>query len=84
MAKILICSLGGAIVGGFLLFVVAQVGEAPVVYFPVHKPGTTGMQDVINYQAIVSKFAIIMGVCTGGVVGAIAGSDCDGTKEGAS
>jgi len=69
------CAVAGAVVGGILLFLVAQIGEAPIVWFPVHLPGTNGMQDAVSYERIVTKFAVIMGVCSGAVVGAIVGSN---------
>jgi hypothetical protein len=74
MAKVLVCSFGGAVVGGLLLFLVTQIGEPAVVYRPVHQAGTAGMQDAINYQPIISKFAVVMGTGFGAIVGAIAGS----------
>ena len=73
MVKVLACAAVGAIVGGVLLFVVSQIGEDAVVFYPIHQAGTLGKQDAINYGAIVTRFALIMGVCAGAIVGAIAG-----------
>jgi hypothetical protein len=74
MVRTALGALAGAVIGGVLLFLVAQIGDPAVVYYLVHTPGTSGFQDAINYQAVMSRFAIIMGVCSGAVAGAIAGA----------
>ena len=81
MIKVTVCSLAGALIGGLLLFTVAQIGESPVVYYPVHEPGKIGFNDAINYARLVSRFAVIMGSCSGAIVGAIAGAARNGSTR---
>jgi hypothetical protein len=53
---------------------IAMVGGDPIVRYPVRLPGTLGMQDVIDYGNLVFKFALIMGVSSGAIAGAIVGT----------
>jgi hypothetical protein len=74
MIRVIVCALVGAVIGGVLLLLVSRIGEQPVVWYPVHQPGTSGLQDAVDYSRLVDKFAAVLGVCSGAIVGSIAGA----------
>jgi hypothetical protein len=64
----------GAILGGAVLAAVAAVGAEPAVTIPIPHANGTVRPEIISLASVVSKFAVIMGVCTGALIGALAGS----------
>jgi hypothetical protein len=73
MARVICCSILGAIVAGVILAIVASSGSPLVVSVPIPlASGAISHQD-ISLASIISKIAVILGVCTGALTGALAG-----------
>lgn len=64
----------GAMIGGVVVPLVSNVGGEATVNHPVHMPGTSGYQDLIRYDALVFKFALVLGTCSGAIAGAVVGA----------
>ena len=63
----------GAIVGGAILAAVAAFGADPAVTIPMPQTNGGVRPETISLASIVSKVAVVLGVCTGALVGALAG-----------
>jgi hypothetical protein len=74
MTRVVGASLVGAILGGVVLAVVAAVGPNPAVTIPIPQANGTVRPETISLASIVSKIAVILGVCTGALVGGLAGA----------
>jgi hypothetical protein len=73
MAKVVLAALLGAIVGGFGLTLLVKAGPAPVISVPMPQPGAGPTPVAVDLSGIVSKLALIAGVCSGSLIGALAG-----------
>ena len=74
MARVIYSSLLGAILGGLILAMVAGFGTDAAVTVPMPQANGGVHNETISVGGIVSKLAIIFGVCTGAMVGALAGA----------
>jgi hypothetical protein len=74
MAKVVTSSAFGAILGGVILAMVANAGSEAAVIVPMPQANGSVRNETISVGSIVSKLAIIVGVCTGALVGALAGA----------
>jgi hypothetical protein len=74
MARVIYSSLLGAILGGLILAMVANFGSDAAVTVPMPQANGGTHNETISVGGIVSKLAIIFGVCTGAMVGALAGA----------
>ena len=69
MGKVALSALVGAIVGGVILVLVAKMGGPAVI-----QVGTAAsVPQAVNLDGIVFKLALLLGVSTGALVGALAG-----------
>jgi len=74
MARVLYSSILGAILGGVVLAMVANFGAEAAVTVPMPQANGGTHNETISLAGIVSKLAVILGVCTGALVGALAGA----------
>jgi len=74
MMRVIGGSLLGAILGGVVLAVVAMVGPDPAVTIPIPQANGTVRPETISLASLVSKIAVILGVCSGALVGGLAGA----------
>lgn len=74
MTRVVGAALLGAILGGLVLAVVAAVGPDPAVTIPIPHANGTARPETISLASIISKLAVILGVCTGALVGGLAGA----------
>jgi len=74
MIRVVSASLLGAILGGVVLAIVASVGSDPAVTIPIPQANGGVRQETISLASVVSKVAVILGVCTGALVGGLAGA----------
>jgi hypothetical protein len=74
MTRVVGAALLGAILGGVVLAVVAAVGPDPAVTIPIPQANGTVRPETISLASIVYKIAVILGVCTGALVGGLAGA----------
>jgi hypothetical protein len=74
MNRVVGAALLGAILGGVVLAVVAAVGPDPTVTIPISQANGGARAETISLASIVSKIAVILGVCTGALVGSLAGT----------
>ena len=74
MARVIYGSLLGAILGGVILSIVAGLGAEAAVTVPMPQANGGVKNEIISVAGIVSKLAIIFGVCTGAMVGALVGA----------
>src|SRR5258707_1371809 len=74
MTRVVGASILGALVGGVLLAIVAAIGPDPAVTIPIPQANGTVRPETISLASIVSRIAIILGVCTGALVGGLAGA----------
>ena len=74
MTRVIGASLLGALLGGVVLAIVAAVGPDPAVTIPIPQANGTVRPETISLASIISKIAIILGVCTGALVGGLAGA----------
>jgi hypothetical protein len=77
MLKVLIGAAAGIVVGWLLLLIVANAGDPLVISFTLHVPrpegGTAEVTDRVDCTAVVRKIGLILGICFGGLIGALAG-----------
>ncbi len=73
MGRVVIGALVGAVFGGSALAMVAAMGSEPAVTIPIPQANGAVHPEIISLASIVSKLALILGVCTGALVGALAG-----------
>jgi hypothetical protein len=73
MARVIYCCLLGAICGGVILAVVANSGAAAAVSIPIPQASGAISHEEISLASIISKIAVVLGVCTGALTGALAG-----------
>src|SRR5207245_1589553 len=74
MTRVVGASLLGAILGGVVLAVVAAVGSDPAITIPLPQANGQIRPEIISLGSIVSKVAVMLGVCTGALVGGLAGA----------
>jgi hypothetical protein len=73
MMRVIGGSVLGAILGGAVLAAVAAFGAEPVVSIPIPHANGSVRPETISLASIVGKIAVVLGVCSGAVVGALAG-----------
>ena len=73
MVRVLGGSVLGAMVGAAVLAAVVGFGAEPAVTIPMPQANGGVHPETISLANIVSKLAIVLGVCTGALVGAMAG-----------
>jgi hypothetical protein len=60
---------------------VANAGQPLVISFTLHVPnpkgGTIEVTDKVDCSAVIGKIAILLGICCGGLIGALAGHAAD-------
>jgi hypothetical protein len=74
MVRVIGGAVLGAIVGGVVLAVVATVGAEPAVTVPMPQANGGVRNEVISLASVVTKVAVILGVCTGAMIGGLAGA----------
>jgi hypothetical protein len=74
MVRVVSASLIGAVIGALVLMTVAGIGADPAVTIPIPQGNGTARPETISLASVVSKVAVILGICTGALVGALAGS----------
>jgi hypothetical protein len=74
MARVIYCAILGAIAGGVILAIVASTGSEAVVSVPIPLASGAVSHEDISLASIISKIAVILGVCTGALAGALAGA----------
>jgi hypothetical protein len=72
--RVVYSAILGAVIGGATLAIVASAGADPVVVVPVPQLSGGVKNEHINLSSVISKIAIVLGVCTGALVGARAGA----------
>jgi hypothetical protein len=81
MARVIYSSILGAIAGGVILAIVAGTGSAAVVSVPIPLASGAVSHEDISLANIISKIAVILGVCTGALAGALAGAAAGRTSR---
>jgi hypothetical protein len=73
MLRVLGGSALGAIIGAAVLAAVASFGAEPAITIPLPQASGGVHPETISLASVVGKLAVILGVCTGALVGALAG-----------
>lgn len=79
MAKVGLCALAGALIGAVVVLMVVKIGGPAVVRTSVTvvpQPGTppTTIDSSFNVDDVLRTLALVLGFCSGAIVGALAGS----------
>jgi hypothetical protein len=77
MVRVVLGAIIGAIVGAMVLMVVAGIGADPAITISMPQGNGSSRPETISLASVVSKVAIILGLCTGALVGALAGVAAD-------